>query len=403
MFPKDAGKRAYISFMLFNFAFFMMDTTTSYFTIYLNEIGFSKSMIGVISGTAAAAALLAQPALGILADSSKSKNHLLQWLILITAVLYPLILLNHSFAFVLVLYTIYYCFRRAQPAMNTSMSVEYAESARRDYGPIRTMGALGYSLVMFLVGQIAGIPEKGTQLTFFTYSAFCAINILLIFFLPPIQGHNRVQYGRRRLPVSVVLKSRPILLLIIYMMFYALAQGLYFSYFSIYFTTDLGGSNELYGTMLSVGAFCEIPFLFIADRLTRKVGAKRILLILGLLSGTRWLLTYIISTPQGQFAVQMLNCINMLNNVTISITLSRLVAPQFKTTVQTLLVTFESVVSILISSFLGGFFADLVGIRPMFLIAAIICYAAAILFPGILIRQKDLEKQSLTMEHLGAY
>ncbi len=403
MFPGNASKRAYISFMLFNFAFFMMDTTTSYFTIYLNEIGFSKSMIGVISGTAAAMALLAQPALGILADSSKSKNHLLQWLILITAVLYPLILINNSFAFVLVLYTVYYCFRRAQPSLNTSMSVEYAETAHRDYGPIRTMGALGYSLVMFLVGQIAGIPENGTRLTFYTYSAFCVINILLIFLLPPIQGHNRVQYGRRRLPVSVVLKSRPILLLIIYMMFYALAQGLYFSYFSIYFTNDLGGSNELYGTMLSVGAFCEIPFLFIADRLARKVGAKRILLILGLLSGTRWLLTYLIGTPQGQFAVQMLNCINMLNSVTISITLSRLVAPQFKTTVQTLLVTFESVVSIIISSFLGGFFADLVGIRPMFLIAAIVCYTATVIFPGLLIHQKDLEKQSLTMENAATF
>ena len=187
------------------------------------------------------------------------------------------------------------------------------------------------------------------------------------------------------------------------MMFYALAQGLYFSYFSIYFTNDLVGSNELYGTMLSVGAFCEIPFLFIADRLARKVGAKRILLILGILSGTRWLLTYVISTPQGQFAVQMLNCINMLNNVTISITLSRLVAPQFKTTVQTLLVTFESVVSIIISSFLGGFFADLMGIRPMFLIAAIVCYTSAIIFPGLLIRQKDLEQPSLTMENAGGY
>ena len=403
MLLKNESKRAYLSFMLFNFAFFMMDTTTSYFTIYLNEIGLSKSMIGIISGTAAAVALLAQPALGVWADSSQSKNRLLQWLILITAVLYPLILINHSFVFILLLYTIYYCFRRAQPPLNTSMSVEYAETTGRDYGPIRTMGALGYSLVMFLVGQIAGIPEKGTQLTFFTYSVFCAVNIVLIFFLPPIQGHNRVQYGRRRLPVSVVLKSRPILLLIVYMMFYALAQGLYFSYFSIYFTNDLGGSNELYGTMLSVGAFCEIPFLFIADRLARKVGAKRILLILGILSGTRWLLTYVISTPQGQFAVQMLNCINMLNNVTISITLSRLVAPQFKTTVQTLLVTFESVVSIIISSFLGGFFADLMGIRPMFLIAAIVCYAAAIIFPGLLIRQTDLEQPSLTMENAGGY
>lgn len=49
---KNESKRAYLSFMLFNFAFFMMDTTTSYFTIYLNEIGLSKSMIGIISGTA---------------------------------------------------------------------------------------------------------------------------------------------------------------------------------------------------------------------------------------------------------------------------------------------------------------------------------------------------------------
>lgn len=397
-----SDRRAYLSFMLFNFAFFMMDTTSSYFSIYLNEIGFSKAMIGIISGTASAFALVMQPTIGIIADSSKSKNRLLQALILVTAILYPLILLNHSFAYVLVIYTIYNCFRRTQPSLNTSMSVEFAESAHRDYGPIRTMGALGYSLVMFLVAQIAGIPEKGTRLTFFTYSVFCVINILLIFLLPPIHGHNR-SHSKQRLPVRTILSSRPIRLLIIYMVFYSLAHGLYSSYFSIYFTNDLGGSNELYGTMLSVGAFCEIPFLFIADRLARKVGTKRVLLILGLLSATRWLLTYLIGTPQGQFAVQMLNCINMLNSVTISITLSRLVAPQFKTTVQTLLVTFESVVSIIISSFLGGFFADLVGIRPMFLIAAIVCYTASVIFPGLLIHQKDLEKQSLTMENAATF
>ena len=152
-------------------------------------------------------------------------------------------------------------------------------------------------------------------------------------------------------------------------------------------------SHRDYGPIHTMGALCEIPFLFIADRLVRKTGTKLILLILGLLTGTRWLLTYLVPTPQGQFFVQMMNCIVMLNSVTVSITLSHMVAPQFKTTVQTLLVTFESVVSIIISSFLGGFFADLVGIRPMFLIAAIICFASAIIFPGLLIRQKDLEQQ----------
>ena len=384
-------RRAYLSFLLFNCVFFMMDTTSSYFAIYLNEIGLSKSMIGIINGVAAAAALVSQPLIGMMADRSSSKNRLLQALILITACLYPLILANRSFIYILIVYTAYNCFRKVQSSLNTSMSVEFSEISHRDYGPIRTMGALGYSLAMYVVGQIAG-GSNGTRMTFFTYTAFCVLNVLLIFLLPPIRGHNS-KSGGEHLPVRMILKNRPILLLIVYMMFYALAQGLYFSYFSIYFTSDLGGSNELYGTMLAVGALCEIPFLFIADRLVRKTGTKRILLILGLLTGTRWLLTYLVPTPQGQFFVQMMNCIVMLNSVTVSITLSHMVAPQFKTTVQTLLVTFESVVSIISSSFLGGFFADLVGIRPMFLIAAIICFASAIIFPGLLIRQRDLEQQ----------
>ncbi len=381
------SKRSYYSFLLFNFAFFMMDTTSSYFSIYLNEIGLSKSMIGLITGVAAAVAMLAQPFLGVMADSSRSKNRLLQLLILITAVIYPLILLNQSFIYILILYSLYYICRRVEPSLNTSMSVEYSELSHHDYGPIRMMGAVGYSIAMYIVGQISA---SGTTSTFYVFSAFCLLNILLIFLLPPFKGHNSRQ-GGKHLPVRTILKNRPILLLMVYMMLYTLVQGIYFSYYSLYFTETLHGSNELYGTMLAAGALCEIPFLFLADRLVRKVGTKRILFILGMIGAVRWLLTYLISSPEIQFAIQMLNCLNMLNSVAISLTLSRMVAPQFKTTIQTLLYTFESAVSIVISSFLGGIFADLVGIRPMFLIAAVIGVISSIIFPGLLIKNEDLQ------------
>ena len=217
------------------------------------------------------------------------------------------------------------------------------------------MGALGYSLVMFLVGQIAGIPGKGTQLTFFTYTIFCAVNILLIFLCRRFRDITGCSMGAavsRQAPCS---ESRtPSAAHCLYDVLCP-GAGVVFLVLLYLFHQRSWGLQRAHGTMLSVGAFCEIPFLFIADRLSRKVGAKKILLILGILSGTRWLLTYLISTPQGQFGVQMLNCINMLNSVTVSITLSRLVAPQFKTTVQTLPVTFESVVSIIISSSPGRF------------------------------------------------
>ena len=35
----------YASFLLFNFVFFMLDTTASYFQIYLSDIGLTKTMI----------------------------------------------------------------------------------------------------------------------------------------------------------------------------------------------------------------------------------------------------------------------------------------------------------------------------------------------------------------------
>ena len=71
----------YASFLLFNFVFFMLDTTASYFQIYLSDIGLTKTMIGTVTGTASLVALVFQPIFGAAADASKSKTHILQLLL----------------------------------------------------------------------------------------------------------------------------------------------------------------------------------------------------------------------------------------------------------------------------------------------------------------------------------
>lgn len=93
---KKRGFPPYIAFLLFNAAFFMMDTTNSYFQIYLNDIGMTKTMIGTITGTASLVALVFQPVFGVLTDSAKSKSRVLQGMVLLSAILYPLILLNKN-------------------------------------------------------------------------------------------------------------------------------------------------------------------------------------------------------------------------------------------------------------------------------------------------------------------
>ncbi|NLB90908.1 MAG: MFS transporter, partial [Clostridiales bacterium] len=154
----------YVSFLLFNMCFFMMDTTASYFNIYLNGIGLSKSTIGIIGGTGSLGALAFQPFLGMLADRSHSKNRMLQMMIISSAALYPLILVSEHMIYILVVFCLYSIVRNFQSSLNTSMSVEFAERSGTDYGPIRMMGAIGYAVMMAIVAQIAN-RTNGAKLT----------------------------------------------------------------------------------------------------------------------------------------------------------------------------------------------------------------------------------------------
>ena len=239
----------YASFLLFNFVFFMLDTTASYFQIYLSDIGLTKTMIGTVTGTASLVALVFQPIFGAAADASKSKTHILQLLLLITGVLYPVLLLNNSMFYILIVYTVFVVFRRFQPSLNTAMSVEYSEISGKPYGPIRMMGAVGYALMMMLISRIAG-SENGIPKTFYMFSIIAALNVLILFFVPRMEGHNTKASGNKVSPVALI-RCRPVMTLILFQILLSISNGFGNSYFSLYFTQDIGGSNTLYGTMLS--------------------------------------------------------------------------------------------------------------------------------------------------------
>lgn len=389
--PKARENRSiispYTSFLLFNLVFFMLDTTGGYFQIYLSNIGLTKTMIGTVTGVAGLAALFAQPFFADIADSSKSKNGVMRLMLLITAVLYPMILLNNSLIYVLIMYTLYFVFRRFQPSLNVTMSVEYSEQNQRSYGPIRMMGAVGYGLMMLVMSRLTKL-ENGVSYTFFAFSVIVVVVIGILFLMPKMPGHNSRQSGSRVSPAKLV-KCKLLILMLAFQVFLSIASGFSHSYFSLYFTEDMGGSNALYGIVLSVSAFVEIPFLFMSDKIINKLGARKMLCVLGAFSSLRWFVCFFATSTVTLFVAHCFNFISILETVTYSITLSKMVAPRFKTSVQTLSATIQNVASILLASFLGGFLADLVGIRFLFLISGIIVAFVTLLFGGLLLRKLD--------------
>jgi len=374
----------YIAFLIFNTVFFMTDTMMSYFQIYLNDIGFTKTMIGTITGTASLVALVFQPIFGAATDSAKSKNRILQLMLLLTAVLYPMILLNKNFIYILVVYTCYAVFRNFQHPLNTTMSVEFSERSGKPYGPIRMMGAVGYAIMMSIVGWVSA-TQYGEEKTFILYSCVCILNILIIFLLPTMKGHNRKSEGKKMSPL-VLFKNKSLLTLIAFQILLNISSSLCRSYFGIYFTDDMGGSNQLYGTMLSVAAAIEIPFLFLTDKILKKLGPRVMLFLMGILTGLRWLTCFFFPSTTTLFVVYCGNFINILEGVAYALLLSRMVAPQLKTSVQTLSATIQNIAGILFSSYLGGFLSDMIGIRPLFLVSGILVCAVTIIFCGFVLK-----------------
>lgn len=382
----------YASFLLLNLVIYMLDTTASYFQIYLKSVGLNLTQIGSITGTASLVALVFQPIFGAAADSAKSKNRILMGLLAITALLYPLLTLNHSMIYILVVYTAFVVFRRFQPSLNTTMSVEYSETSGKPYGPIRMMGAVGYACMMMFISWLAGRYEgreaEFYPITFYMFSGIALVCILIVTLMPVIKGHNRRSEGVKVSPLRLV-KCKPVMTLILFQIMLSISSGFGNSYFSIYFTETMGGSNALYGTMLSIRAFVEIPFLFLSDKILKKLGTKRTLLILGLVTASRWYVSFFATGTTTLFIVSMFNFIGIMEGVVYSLTLSKMVAPRFKTSVQTLSATIQNVASILLSSYLGGFLADHVGIRPLYLVSAILVTVITVVFAGFILNPDE--------------
>ena len=112
-------------------------------------------------------------------------------------------------------------------------------------------------------------------------------------------------------------------------------------------------------------------------------------MVLGIITACRWLVCFLAHDTTTLFVVRCFNFISILEVVTYSLSLSRLVSPRFKTSVQTLSATIQNVASILLTSYLGGFLADLIGIRPLFLVSAILVAVVVTVFCGFVLNFDD--------------
>ena len=384
----NAPRAAYpVGILPYFVCYYMCSATYStYYTNYLVSQGISTGDIGSIMALSPIVALIVQPFWGVAGDRMRLKNTVLAILTAGTA----LVLLAGGFvsstlyAYAVVCSYSFFC-TSITPMMET-IALEALEKGRYNFGPVRMTGTVAYAITAPLVGFVMA---NNYRLAPFFSAAFMGMGLIALLFMPRVEGH---QHGRSE-KVSVVrlLKNRQLMLMMAFTVVLMLGMSYYTTYFSIYFQ-QLGADSTLLGLSYFLSAAGEIPFLLVGDRLFRRLGVGRLLLVSAAAMTLRMLL---IGVSTNLTFVLLTQLLHGLCYIVMSFAMAKfinLVVPdELKASGQMLLTVVGFGLARAAGSWISGLLVQQVGMRAPCVMAAGVCALGLIVFGALILRSPALK------------
>jgi MFS transporter, PPP family, 3-phenylpropionic acid transporter len=272
------------NFRIFYFlAFFGFGSLYPLLSVYLDkQIGLSGSQIGIILSISPVVMIVVQPIWGMLSDWTQKPKLLLTISILVTSTIGFIYSFASTYAFLFVIAIFLAAAQSAIVPLSDSISLNYVQKIKGNYGAIRLWGALGFAVSVLVVGRIA--EYTGLSIIFYMYAFILLISALFCFRLP-----QESQSIRPNLIHDISsLGKRPRFLLFLFTTFLIFgpiyANNFYFGLFII----DIGGTLSGVGLAFLLAAGSEAPFMQFAGRFIKRIGILQVLLIAAVISMIRW-------------------------------------------------------------------------------------------------------------------
>ncbi len=268
--------------------------SNSFASAFLLPRGYSNTEIGIILAAANVIAVFLQPAMADIADRSRriSLIGITQICTILTMALEAaLFITERKSAALYVIFVMIVAWQTALQPLINSLCFKLEESGIHiNFGMCRSLGSLGYSLLCAFLGTLVEKFGSGV-LPISGEAVLAALLIALLVVKSSFDGAMRGngEKPERRLREEsceefceeinlwrFVRENKLFLVLNIGVV------GLYFSNavlnsFMLQIVTDVGGSNEQMGRVLSLMAFLEIPALFFFDKIRARFSCVNIL------------------------------------------------------------------------------------------------------------------------------
>jgi PPP family 3-phenylpropionic acid transporter len=243
-----------------------------YFNVYLLELGFSGTQIGILAAVFPLFALVVAPTLSALADRRGWRLRLLQISLMGWAAVLLLYPFPTGFAAFLLLVIVESAMRSPSLPIADGVIVRMATRHQLNYGDMRLWGSFGFAAVAI----VSGIAWQ--QVGYRTMFLAAAVAVLPALFMARRleEGEIAVTNGRR----SILFLAQDKGLVILYVSAFLLGMALFSTFiFGGVFVSQLGGSETHIGLLFGLSALAEVPIMRRSGAIIRRLQGPQTLLL----------------------------------------------------------------------------------------------------------------------------
>ncbi len=275
------------SLKLYNFFLYgAMVIFSSFFPLYLQEIGMDKLEIGSLMAIGPFVSVFANPFWGYTSDRSRNLRRILLFMITGTLLLLQALFHVHTYVMIYVSMIGFYFFQSPLFAQSNSLILSYIEGTDRKFGSFRIWGSFGWAVTAAVAGLIIDQTGISSISTIFTVLLLAALICTLA--IPPLKSSVETATIHLRGFGSILMNGYFISFILLGILV-SIPNSINSAFMSLYIT-ELGGSKLMLGFAVFMSSIFEIIVFLLFDRFLKKKMTVMVgcLALVSLLFALRW-------------------------------------------------------------------------------------------------------------------
>jgi MFS transporter, PPP family, 3-phenylpropionic acid transporter len=271
------SRPATIGSAYYGFFWPMVAMYAPYFNVYLLELGFSGTQIGVLAAVFPLFALVVAPTLSALADRRGWRLRLLQFSLVGWAAVLLLYPFMTGFTAFLLLVIVESAMRSPSLPIADGVIARMATRHKLNFGDMRLWGSFGFAAVSILSG--IAWQQVGYRAMFLA----AAVAMLPALFIARKLEEGELATGNGRRSILFLAQDKG--LVILYISAFLLGMALFSTFiFGGIFITQLGGNETHIGLLFGLSALAEVPIMRRSGAIIQRLqGPQALLLAMGML------------------------------------------------------------------------------------------------------------------------